>query len=118
MALHISLGQRGEELAADYLVKNGYEILHRNWRHSHYEIDVIALKNNVLHFIEVKMRASRNYGLPEDAVTKKKFKSLLNAADEFLFHHQQYKHVQYDILAISKYKNEPVEFFLLEDLYL
>ncbi|MFN2457820.1 MAG: YraN family protein [Chitinophagaceae bacterium] len=118
MAFHISLGQKGEQLAVGYLIKNGYEILHRNWRHSHYEIDIIATKNGVLHFVEVKIRSSKNFGFPEDNVTKKKFQSLLNAADEFLFQHQQYKHVQYDVLSISVYKNEPTEIFLIEDVYL
>ncbi|HVE61767.1 MAG TPA: YraN family protein [Chitinophagaceae bacterium] len=118
MALHNTFGKEGEELAADYLIKNGYTILHKNWRHSHYEIDVIAEKNNVLHFIEVKTRSSDKFGLPEESVTKKKFKSLLNGADEFLFQHPEYRHVQYDILAINKYKKQPVAFFMIEDVYL
>ena len=118
MALHNTLGKEGEELGADYLTKNGYTVLHKNWRYSHYEIDIIAEKNNVLHFIEVKIRSSDKFGLPEDAVTKKKFQNLLNGADEFLFQHQQYRHVQYDILAINKYKKEPIAFFMIEDVYL
>jgi putative endonuclease len=51
-------------------------------------------------------------------VTKTKFQRLLNAADEFLYQHRQYKHVQYDVLAISKLKNVPVEYFFIEDVYL
>jgi putative endonuclease len=43
---------------------------------------------------------------------------LLQAADEFLFQHPQYRHVQYDILSISTSKNKPPEFFLIEDVYL
>jgi putative endonuclease len=118
MALHNALGKKGEEIAETYLIEKGYFILHRNWRHSHYEIDIIATKNDVLHFIEVKIRSSKKYGLPEEAVTKTKFQRLLNAADEFLFQNLQYKHVQYDVLAICKYKNEPLSFFLIEDVYL
>ena len=112
------MGKSGEDLAESYLKTLGYTILHRNWRHSHYEIDIIALKNEVLHFVEVKMRSSPKYGLPEDAVTKRKFKSLLNAADEFLYQHPQYRHVQYDIVAITKTKAGVPEFFLIEDVYL
>ncbi|MEJ7913140.1 MAG: YraN family protein, partial [Chitinophagaceae bacterium] len=85
--------------------------------HSHYEIDLIALKEEKLHFIEVKMRSSKKFGLPEEGVTKQKFERLLKAADEFLFLHPQYKHVQYDVLAISCFKNEPVEFFYIGDVY-
>ena len=118
MARHNELGKNGETLAAAYLTDCGYTILHCNWRHSHYEIDIIALKANILHFVEVKSRSSTNFGLPEDAVTKKKFQSLLQAADEFLFQHPQYRHVQYDILSISAIKNKVPEFFLIEDVYL
>ena len=118
MAGHIKLGKAGEQMAEVYLVEKGYRILHRNWRHSHYEIDIIALKNEVLHFVEVKIRSSQKFGFPEDAVTKKKFTFLQNAADEFLFQHPEYRHVQYDVLAINTNKNTVPDFFLIEDVYL
>ncbi len=118
MALHNQLGKKGEEMAMNYFVQHHYQVLHQNWRYSHYEIDIIALKNNVLHFIEVKIRSSKAFGLPEENVTKKKFKALLNAADEFLYQHQQYRHVQYDILAITTLGKSAPEFFLIEDVYL
>lgn len=118
MALHNQLGRQGEEMARLYLEEHGYQILHQNWRHSHYEIDIIAQKNGVLHIVEVKIRSSRSFGYPEENVTKKKFKALLHAADEFLFQHQQYRHVQYDILSISTNRNALPEYFLIEDVYL
>lgn len=118
MARHNQLGKQGEQMAEDHLVQLGYTILHRNWRHSHYEIDIIAIKNIMLHFVEVKIRSSAVFGLPEENVTKKKFQSLLNAADEFLYLHQQYRHVQYDILSITTFSNKEPEFFLIEDVYL
>lgn len=118
MAGHNQLGKKGEQLAEYYLQGLGYAILHRNWRHSHYEIDLIALKNNVLHFVEVKIRSSKKYGLPEEAVNKKKFQSLLHAADEFLYQHPQYRHVQYDIVSINTVNGAAPEFFLIEDVYL
>jgi len=118
MARHLSLGKQGEEGAAHYLQQKGFEILHRNWRHSHYEIDIIALKNGVLHFVEVKLRTSAKFGLPEEAVDKRKFRRLLNAADEFLHLHPQYRHVQYDIVAITLETNGPASYFFIEDVYL
>lgn len=118
MARHQTLGKKGEDGAAAYLQQKGFEILHRNWRHSYYEIDIIALKNDVLHFVEVKLRTSKNFGLPEEAVDKRKFKKLLNAADEFLYLHQQYRHVQYDIVAITSYPGKAPEYFFIEDVYL
>ena len=118
MARHNQLGKQGEQMAEDYLINLGYAILHRNWRYSHYEIDIIAIKNKVLHFVEVKIRSSAVFGWPEENVTKKKFQSLLNAADEFLHQHPQYRHVQYDVLSISSFGNKAPEFFLIEDVYL
>ncbi|MBI1343434.1 MAG: hypothetical protein GC171_10925 [Terrimonas sp.] len=118
MAEHNDLGKKGEAMAEQYLSGKGFFILHKNWRHSYYEIDIIATRGNLLHFIEIKTRRSVAGGHPEDAVTKKKFRRLLNAADEFLFQHPQYRHVQYDILAITLHKNREDEFFLLEDVFL
>ncbi len=118
MALHNTLGVDGENLAAEWLKEKGYELLHRNWRHSHYEIDIIALKNKMLHFVEVKCRNDSPFGYPEDSVTKKKFKNLKRAADEFLFRNPGHKWIQYDILSITLFKNKDPEFFLLEDVFL
>ena len=118
MAAHNSLGEIGEQMAAEYMSRLGYTILHKNWRFSHYEIDIIATKKEVLHFVEVKIRSSKKYGHPEEAVNKKKFQSLLNAADEFLFQNKQFRHVQYDVLSINTFKNKEPEFFLIEDVYL
>ena len=118
MARHNDVGKQGEALAAAYLTKQGYTILHCNWRYKNYELDIIAQKENVLHFVEVKSRSTKTFGLPEDGVTKKKFQRLLQAADEFLFQHLQYRHVQYDILAITTSKENPPAYFLIEDVYL
>jgi putative endonuclease len=118
MALHNQLGKQGEELAEKYLLQHGYEILHRNWRYSHYEIDIIAKKQDTIHFVEVKLRSSKTFGFPEEAVNRKKFKFLLQAADEFLFRNQQYRHVQYDVLSINISTDKEPELFLIEDVYL
>ena len=118
MATHNQLGKDGEDLAVRYLQLNHYEILFRNWRHSYYEIDIIAVRNKKLHFVEVKTRQSAYYGHPEESVTKKKFKFLQRAADEFLHLHPGYRWIQYDVLSITHQKNSPPEIFLLEDIFL
>lgn len=118
MAKHNLLGKEGEALAAAWLVQKGYTILHQNWRHSHYELDIVATKGIRLHFIEVKMRSSGRFGYPEDGVSKKKFRRLLEAADEFLHQHPGYRHVQYDVLAIQSQPNAAPEYFLIEDVWL
>ena len=118
MATHNKFGADGENMAVDWLIAKGYEILHRNWRYKYYEIDIVALKNKMLHFIEVKTRNESTIGFPEDSVTKKKFKSLQKAADEFLFLNPGYKWIQYDVLSITVHKSKEPDFFLLEDVFL
>lgn len=118
MAAHIEAGREGEKLAAAYLEQRGYTILHRNWRYSHYEIDLIALKDNLLHFVEVKYRSSNWHGNPEEAVTKKKVASLLQAIDQYLFSNRQYDNFHLDIISITQHPNREAEYFLIEDVYL
>lgn len=117
MAQHIDLGKLGEQLAADFLVKRRYTLLHRNWRQAHHEIDIIALKNDVVHFVEVKLRSSKTFGFPEEQVTKKKFTNLKQAAEAFLFQHPEYRLIQFDILSINLVGTEK-EFFFIEDVFL
>ena len=118
MAQHNLTGNHGETLAIKHLTEKGYKVLHQNWRHSHWEVDIIAQKDTVLHFIEVKTRRTKKYGHPEEAVSHKKIQNLINAAEEYLYRQPQWKRVQFDILAITILKDEPVEYFLIEDVYL
>jgi putative endonuclease len=85
MAEHNDLGKLGEELAIDFLEKNGYEILETNWVFDKAEIDIIAQKNGILAIVEVKTRSSIEFGLPQDFVKPKKIKLLLKAVDEYVF---------------------------------
>ncbi len=116
MAYHNLTGSLGEEMAVKYFVGKGYNILHRNWRYSHWEIDIIAFKENKIHFIEVKTRRTNTYGFPEDDVSKKKMKFLMSSAEEFLYQNKGWKFVQFDILSITLSKDETPEFFLIEDV--
>ena len=118
MAEHNEFGKEAEEMAVNYLIDHGYEILHRNWRYSRYEIDIIAKKNDLLRIVEVKALRSTTIAYPEKMVTKKKFKHLLQAADEYLFQNQHYKHVQFDVLSITMNHDRVAEYFLLEDVFL
>ena len=70
----------GEEEATSFLRKKGYKILERNFRKGYGEIDIIALKNEILIFVEVKTRISSNFGVPFEAITPWKLKSLVKTA--------------------------------------
>jgi len=117
MAAHNETGKYGEDLAEQYFIKEDYRILHRNWRSKRLEIDIIAEKSGVLHFIEVKSRSSLQYGHPEESVNTRKIKHLINAAEEYLYQNPQWKRVQFDVLSITLHKNEAPDYFLIEDVY-
>jgi putative endonuclease len=118
MAHHNNTGLLGEKMAVEYLLEKGFAILHQNWRHSHWEVDVIASLKNKLHFIEVKTRRTQKFGYPENDVSKKKIENLINASEEYLFINPQWKLIQFDVLSITILKNKPVEFFFIEDVYI
>jgi putative endonuclease len=118
MAKHNETGRSGEAMAVTYFMEKGFLILHRNWRHSHWEVDIIAQKDEVLHFIEVKTRRTSRFGYPEDNVDEKKIRNLINAAEEFQYQFPHWKRIQFDILSITQLKDKPVEYFLIEDVYL
>jgi putative endonuclease len=119
MTTHIDIGKAGEELAVAWLRQRDYTILYCNWRYGKLEIDIIATKGQFLHFVEVKtLRASRFGNLPEASVTKKKFKNLQRAADEYLFQHPGHRWIQYDVLAITLVGNGEAEYYLLADVFL
>lgn len=84
MAQHNIIGSSGEELAVKFLRKNGYLILATNFRSKIGEIDIIAKENDQIVFIEVKTRSSNGYGSPSEAITRKKIKSLILAAEYYL----------------------------------
>jgi putative endonuclease len=110
-------GARGEQIANDYLIENGYQILERNWRHHHLEVDIIASKNALLHIIEVKTRHSLRYGLPEESITRDKMTFLKNAAEAYQFQHPYWKYIQFDVIAITIIGNDPREIFMIDDVY-
>lgn len=118
MATHLDIGKAGEKLAEEYLVNNGYTVVQRNWRYGYYELDLVVIKNDLLHFIEVKYRSSNFGGNPEVAVNKKKLRDLYKAIEQYLHLHPQYNDFRLDIISITQLPNQPVEYFLIEDVTL
>ena len=110
-------GKKGEDLAAKYIMDHGYTVLERNWRFKYWEVDIIASKKNKLHFIEVKTRSSYRFGMPEESITRDKMNNLKHAAEEYLYQHDQWKYIQFDVLAITLKNEEPIEMLLIEDVY-
>lgn len=106
MAYHNELGKYGEQLATDFLLKNGYEILERNFIFQKAEIDIIAQKEKELIIVEVKTRNSAFFGDPQDFVTTSKIKLLVKAANEYVISNNLDVEVRFDIISVIKNKNE------------
>jgi putative endonuclease len=102
MAQHNELGKKGEQLAVDYLVKNNYDIIERNYRFDKAEVDIIALKNQILAIIEVKTRSSSDFGNPQDFVKPKQIQRLVKAVDEYVIENDLDVEIRFDIIAIVK----------------
>lgn len=114
---NLSKGKEGEEIAAKHLVKLGYTILERNWRFRRWEVDIIASKDQFLHFVEVKTRHSLRFGRPEESITRDKMSNLRNAAEEYQYLHPEWKYIQFDVLAITIVNETVKEIFMIEDVY-
>lgn len=76
----IETGQSGERIAINFLKKQGFQILETNFKSKFGEIDIVALEKDVLVFVEVKTRHSREFGLPEEAVSYRKIEHITRAA--------------------------------------
>lgn len=100
MAEHNELGKAGETAAANYLIDQGYTILERNWRFQKDEIDIIAQKGNLLVVAEVKTRSSNYIEEPEAAVTRKKQKSIIKAANQYVCEKELVVDVQFDVISL------------------
>ena len=117
MAEHNDLGKLGEELAVDYLTGKGFEILERNWRNMHKEIDIIAKDGQDLVIVEVKTRQTDEYGEPDIAVTRKKQRMLIAAANAYITRNGLDVETRFDIISIIFKDGKPVIEYI-EDAFL
>ncbi len=78
------IGNLGEDLVANFLLENGYEILGRNYLKPYGEVDIIVLKNNIVCFVEVKARKNIKYGYPREAVNYHKQQRIAKASQAYL----------------------------------
>ena len=100
MAKHNEIGETGERLASDFLIARDYQILERNWRYSRAEIDIIAKKEDILIFVEVKTRSSIQFGKPEEFISKQKEKLILDAAYEYMKQTDYAWEIRFDFISI------------------
>lgn len=96
------IGQKGEDLAANYLKELGYQILERNYRCKLGEVDIIARENDTLVFIEVRTRSSLDFGLPQESINRRKRHQISKVALEYMIR-KKLKNIpaRFDVVAIS-----------------
>ena len=117
MAVHLELGRRGESLAKTFLEGLGYEILDENWTHGKAEVDLIAYKDKVIIFTEVKTRTGNRFGEPEDFVDRRKQRLLAEAADEYIYLMDHQGEVRFDIISVLFDRSENYTLKHIEDAF-
>jgi putative endonuclease len=95
-----SLGKAAEERARKFLADKGYAIITCNWKFNRYEIDIIAEKDDVIVFFEVKARSTDVFGDPEMAVNRRKQSRIILAAGHYLKENAIEKEARFDIISI------------------
>lgn len=117
MLPHLETGKSGEDIAALWFEARGYQILERNWRSMRNEVDIIATKQNVLHFIEIKTRTNDDFAPPEIKVKGPKLKHLKEAAQVYLERNPQWKDIQFDIFSIILKPEKEPYCYIIEDVF-
>lgn len=100
MAQHNDTGRRGEELARQHLEAQGFAIVETNWRRGKYEVDIIAYREGLIVFAEVKTRSTTSHGNPEEFVGRDKQRAYIRLADAYVLKHQRQEEVRFDIISV------------------
>jgi len=117
MADHNDFGKIAEDLAVDFLVKNQYKILVRNFRYLKAEVDIIAEFENQIIIVEVKARNTDAFLEPQEAVNKKKIKLLISASNYFIEENNIDKEVRFDIISVLPNKQKTLEIHHIIDAF-
>lgn len=104
MAEGNNLGKDGEAVAREYLIRQGYTVMHTNWHWHHYELDIVAMKDDEVVVVEVKTRSDDFLISPEEAVDNKKIKRIVAAADAYVRYFNLDHPVRFDIITLIKSK--------------
>lgn len=100
--MNILLGRDGENIAADYLQKKGYTIIDRNYRYSHFELDIICQLGDLLVVVEVKMRARNSILSPAASISRQKQSHILRATNAYIQKNRWLGEVRLDVIAIRQ----------------
>ena len=116
MGQHNVFGHEGEQIATDFLIKKGYQILKRNYRYDRAEIDILAQKEDILAIVEVKSRTSDFLEDISQTINPSKIKRLVKAANQYVVENDLDVEVRFDTVLIIKNKKQ-LEVEHLEDAF-
>ncbi|MCF8345768.1 MAG: YraN family protein [Bacteroidales bacterium] len=102
MASSHDFGAKAEEFAAEYLSSKGYCILHRNWTWGHKELDIVCTDGKTLVVVEVKARSMASFPPPEDLLSAKKEKMIMEASEHYLYQYAVRLPVRFDLLMVIR----------------
>ena len=108
-------GALGEQAAVDYLRQQGFMIVERNWRVGRSEVDIIALRHDELHFVEVKTRKFGSMTAPEEALTEQKSRAMRRAATAYMAQHYSPYEPRFSLIAIEVVGERVEELRFVED---
>jgi len=101
MAQHNDRGREAEDIAAEHLVSKGFQILHRNWRYFHKEIDIIAEKNGELIIIEVKSTFGIGRVTADELMSNGKLRFIVDAAEAYINRYKVEKETRFDLIIVT-----------------
>lgn len=122
MAQHNVIGSRGEDYVVEYLEKQGYIILERDWRYGRNKSDVDIIcktaDRKTVVFVEVKTRSSVEMATPEDAIDIKKIRRIGRLADDYVKMHDIVEELRFDFIGLVIHKDNPdIELNHIEDAF-
>lgn len=109
-------GALGEQAAVDYLRKRGFMLVERNYRLGQHEVDIIAQRDDELHFIEVKTRKVGSLTAPEEAINERKARTMRRVASAYLSIHDTPYEPRFSMVAIEVAGEDVIDIRFIEDI--
>ncbi|NDV47319.1 YraN family protein [Paludibacter sp. 221] len=117
MAQHNDIGRQGEEQVRLYLMSENYKIRHVNWMCRKLELDIVAEKDGMLVIVEVKTRSTDYFEHPQEAITPRKIRNIVNAAHEYILQFDWKGETRFDVISVIP-QGEAFNIEHIEDAFL
>ncbi|MBE6174794.1 MAG: YraN family protein [Rikenellaceae bacterium] len=109
-------GALGEQAAVDYLRRNGFMIVERNYRIGYSEVDIIAQRYDELHFVEVKTRKAGSMTTAESSINEQKQRALRRAASAYIAQHRSRLEPRFSLITVEMVGTNVVDLAFVEDM--